>query len=89
MFELCDVYVANYATYAAQLADYDAKVEAALNAGKTLPMDFALIEKTNPTVVYHYYVFVYSAEEYEIDGFIELSPDTTGYNVITEADLAV
>ena len=40
-------------------------------------------------VVYHYYVFVYSAEEYEIDGFIELSPDTTGYNVITEADLAV
>ncbi len=89
MFELCDVYVANYATYAAQLADYDAKVEAALNAGKTLPMDFALIEKTNPTVVYHYYVFVYSAEEYEIDGFIELVPDTTGYNVISEADLAV
>ena len=88
-FELCDIYVANYATYAAQLADYDAKVEAAVVAGKTLPMDFALIDKTNPNVVYHYYVFVYSAEEYEVDGFIELAPDTTGYNVITEADLAV
>ncbi|MBR3964125.1 MAG: hypothetical protein IKJ80_01820 [Clostridia bacterium] len=86
---LCDNYLANYTTYMAQLADYDAKVEAAVAAGKTLPMDFALVDKTNPNVVYHYYVFVYSAEEYEIDGFIELVPDTTGYNVITEADLAV
>jgi hypothetical protein len=87
--EFCDNYLANYATYMAQLAAYDAQVEAAVVAGKTLPMDFALIDKTNPNVVYHYYVFVYSAEEYEVDGFIELAPDTTGYNVITEADLAV
>lgn len=86
---LCDNYLANYTTYMAQLADYDAKVEAAVAAGKTLPMDFALVDKTNPNVVYHYYVFDNGAGEYDIEGFVEFALDTTLYNVITEADLAV
>jgi hypothetical protein len=88
-FDACDEFLANYADYMAQLAEYDAQVEAAVLAGKSLGGDFALIDKTNPNVVYRYHVFVYSANDYEIFGNIEFALDTTGYNVITEADLAI
>lgn len=88
-FDACDRYLAGYSAYMAQLADYDAKVDAAVAAGKTLGGDFALIDKTNPNVVYRYHVFSYSETDYEVFGNIEFALDTTGYNVITEADLAV